>query len=79
MNNPNANFQNFISVFKQAMTNPAQYVMKNYGISEDIANDPDAIIQNLMKSGKLSQQQYNQARQMAAQIQQNPMFGKMMK
>ena len=31
--------------------------------------NPDRIIQEMMKSGKLSQSQYDQARQMAAQIQ----------
>lgn len=31
--------------------------------------NPDQIIQNMMQNGKLSQSQYEQARQLAAQIQ----------
>ena len=73
------NFQSFISQFRQLASNPAQYVMQNYGISKDIANDPDAIIQKMMQEGKITQAQYNQARQTASQIQNNPMFKQMFK
>ena len=48
--------------------------MGKYGITQEIINDPDAIIQKLMNDGKLTQDQYNQARQRAAQMKDNPMF-----
>ena len=34
----------------------------------DNLNDPNQIIQHLMNSGQVSQQRYEQARQMAAQV-----------
>lgn len=74
MSDPWGSFQNFMNGFRQMAANPAQYVMSNYGISQDIANDPNAIIQKMMQEGKISQQQYNSARQAASQIQNNPMF-----
>jgi replicative DNA helicase len=52
--------------------------MINRGIPQDIANDPDAIIQKMMQEGKISQQQYNSARQAAGRIQSNPMFAQML-
>jgi len=77
--NPWNNFQTFMAQFKQLAANPAQYVMNHYGISQDIANDPDAIIQKMMQEGKITQDQYNQARQAASQIRNNPMFTQLMK
>ena len=77
--NPWNNFQTFMNQFKQLAANPAQYVMNHYGISQDIANDPDAIIQKMMQEGKITQDQYNQARQAASQIKNNPLFSQMMK
>ncbi len=78
MGDPWGSFQNFVNSFKQMASNPVQYVMSRYGISEDIANDPDAIIQKMMQDGKVSQQQYDSARQAAYQIQNNPMFRQLM-
>lgn len=60
--------------FGRFRSNPAEYMMNKYGIDKSIANDPDAIIQKMMQEGRLSQQQYNQARQMASQFQNSPMF-----
>lgn len=56
------------------LRNPAQFVQNQMGISGQLANDPDAIIEQMMASGRISQMQYNQARQMARQIQNNPAF-----
>lgn len=77
MNDPWGSFQNFMSNFCQLATNPKQYMI-NRGIPQDIANDPDAIIQKMMQEGKISQQQYNSARQAAGRIQSNPMFAQML-
>lgn len=72
------NIQQFMSSFSEMMKDPKGYVMKNMGISEDIANDPDKIIQKMMNDGKITQEQYNSARNMAMQMQNNPMFRQMM-
>lgn len=79
MNDPWGSFQNFMSGFQQMAQNPAQYAMRNFGIPKDIASNPEAIMQNLMNSGRVSQEQYNAARRMATQIQNNPLFSQMIK
>lgn len=40
-------------------------VLGQLGISKDISDNPQAVIQSLMNSGKISQDQYNQAMMMA--------------
>lgn len=59
MNRPNLS-----ALFQQFMGNPSQ-MMNRANIPQNIANDPNAIIQHLMSTGKMSQQQYNQLQQMA--------------
>lgn len=61
------------------LRNPSEYVQNQMGISGNIANNPDAIIERMMAEGRISQAQYNQARQMARQIQNNPAFMNMLK
>lgn len=70
MNNPNMNYQNFMTEFRQFAANPAQYMFNKYGIK----GNPDEIISQMMKDGKISQDQYNQARSNAMFLQNNPMF-----
>lgn len=79
MSDPWGSFQNFMNGFKQMASNPAQYMIQRYGISQDIANNPNAIIQKLMSEGKISQEQYNAASQAASRIQNNPMFRQFMR
>lgn len=68
------NLQGFMNEFKQLMSNPAQFVINRYGIPKEIAGNPDEIIKQMVNEGKITQDQYNQARSMAYQIQNNPMF-----
>ena len=57
---------NIIAMFQQFMGNPAQMIQRSgLNIPQNIANDPNAIIQHLLSSGRMSQQQYNQLQQMA--------------
>lgn len=57
---------NIISMFQQFMGNPSQMMQRSgLNIPQNIANDPNAIIQHLLSSGRMSQQQYNQLQQMA--------------
>lgn len=39
--------------------------------------NPREVVQNMLNSGKLSQQQFNALRQKAQEIQNNPMFAQM--
>ena len=61
------------------LQNPSKFVQNQMGISGEIANNPDAIIERMMAEGRVSQAQYNQARQMARLIQNNPAFMNMLK
>ncbi len=71
------NFMNFMQNFQRFAQNPAQYMMQ-MGFDQKIAGDPNAIIQQMMRNGQISQQQYNNARWTAQQIQNNPMFSQYM-
>lgn len=72
-------FGTFMSQFKGFMGNPMQMLLQNkLNVPQSMANDPNAIIQHLMNSGVMSQEQYNQLKQTAGQIQNNPQFRQMM-
>ena len=58
-----------LSRFNGFMQNPAQMLaQKGINIPQQMANDPNAIMQHLMSTGQLNQTQYNQAQQMAQQF-----------
>ena len=57
------------SMLQNLKQNPMQFLMqKKFNIPQNISNDPNAIIQHLMNTGQVSQQQYNKAIQMAKQF-----------
>ena len=59
---------NPMQMLQQLRQNPAQ-MLRRAGLNvPDNLNDPNAIIQHLMNSGQISQQRYEQARQMVAQF-----------
>lgn len=61
---------NVFQQFQQFRQNPMQWLAsRGMQVPQEIANDPNAIIQHMMNSGKITQQQYNQAAQMARQMQ----------
>ncbi len=56
------------AMLMQLRQNPSQ-VLRQVGFNVPAnLNDPNAIIQHLMNSGQVTQQRYEQARQMAAQF-----------
>lgn len=55
---------NMMAMFQQFMSNPAK-VMQGMGIPQGLQNNPQAVIQHLMDTGRITQAQYNQAQQMA--------------
>lgn len=67
---------NMFLQFQQFMSNPQQ-VISRMGIPQQYARDPNGMIQYLMYSGKITQQQYNQAQSMARQL--VPQFQQMFK
>lgn len=62
------NIMQMMSMLPQLRSNPLG-VLRQCGFNvPDNLNDPNAIIQHLMNSGQVNQNQYNQARQMAQQF-----------
>ena len=67
MNNPMMGM-NPIQMVQQLKANPIQFLQRaGFNVPNNL-NDPNAIIQHLMNSGQISQQRYEQARQMVAQF-----------
>lgn len=71
MNNPmagNMRGLNQMQLLQQLRQNPIQ-VLRQAGLNvPDNLSDPNSIIQHLMNSGQITQQRYEQARQIAAQL-----------
>ena len=58
-------------LFQQPQNNPMQMVMQRFNqFRSQFQGDPRQQVQNLLNSGRISQNQYNQAVQMARQLQQ---------
>lgn len=62
-------------MFQGFMTNPMGYMMnKKLNIPQEYMNNPQGAIQYLMNTGRLTQEQYNQAVNQAKNLQSNPQF-----
>lgn len=62
---------NILNLFNNLMQNPVQALLSaNLNIPPNIANNPQAIVQHLLSSGQISQNQVNEA----MQARNNPMF-----
>ena len=59
---------NMFFLFRQFASNPRQFLAQRMGIPEDKLQNPNDAINWLMRNGRLTQQQYNQAAQMANQM-----------
>lgn len=58
-----------MSNLKALQNNPVQFLMqRKFNIPQNIANDPNAIIQHLMNTGQVSQDVYNRAIKTAEQF-----------
>lgn len=58
-----------MSNLKALQSNPVQFLMqRKFNIPQNIANDPNAIIQHLMNTGQVSQDVYNRAIKTAEQF-----------
>jgi hypothetical protein len=67
MNNPMMGM-NPMQMIQQLKANPIQFLQRaGFNVPNNL-NDPNAIIQHLMNSGQISQQRYEQARQMVSQF-----------
>lgn len=67
MNNPMMGM-NPMQMIQQLKANPIQFLQRaGFNVPNNLSN-PNDIIQHLMNSGQISQQNYERARQMAAQF-----------
>lgn len=57
--------QNMMSDLKALQSNPVQYLLnRKLNIPNNIGNNPQAIVQHLVNTGQISQQQLANAKQM---------------
>ena len=57
---------NILSQLQMLRANPVQFLMqRKLNIPAEIASDPHAIVNHLLSTGQINQQQVNQAYQMA--------------
>lgn len=67
MNNPMMGMDP-MQMVQQLKANPIQFLQRaGFNVPNNL-NDPNAIIQHLMNSGQITQQRYEQARQMVARF-----------
>ena len=69
MNNPNNNFYQFMQspIAAQFMRNPMAMLMQKYNIPQDM-NDPNKILQHLIDTNQVTQEQVNSIMQMKNQF-----------
>lgn len=73
---PLGNMANLMQMFSQFKNNPVGALMGiGYNIPQNVQNNPEAIVNYLMSSGQMSEQQFNQFSGLARQFQ-NGMGGK---
>ena len=70
------NMMQMMQMLRGAMQNPAQLFQQN-GLPADAMKNPEATVQQLLNSGKVSQQAVNAAQQSAQALMKNPMFKQM--
>lgn len=61
--------KNMMQMLGQLKQDPRKVLMQRFNIPENVGNDPQSIIQHLMNTGQVSQEQFNQAMQMKKMIQ----------
>lgn len=60
---------NIMAMLPQLKQNPMQFILqRRFNLPQGMAQDPNAILNYLMQSGQISQDQVNRAYQMAQQF-----------
>ena len=60
---------NFLPMLNQLKANPVQFLLqRKFNIPANMANDPNEIVNYLLKTGQVSQQQVNAAYQQMGQF-----------
>lgn len=72
------NFPQFFNQMQMLIQNPAQFIAAR-NLPQEMLTNPQAVVQNLMNSGRMTQEQFNQLRQTAQQLQNLPQFRQLFK
>lgn len=70
------NVKALLNLYTQFKQNPSQF-LSQINVPNEYMNDPQGAIQYLMNSGKITQQQYNDANNQLKELQNNPLFKQM--
>ena len=63
------NINQIMQMYQQLRTNPMQMLARRFNMPQGMnMNNPNDIIQHLLNTGQIQQQQYNSARQYAEQL-----------
>lgn len=68
------NLSEFMNAYQQFKANPMQMLMQRFNIPQNM-NNPNEILQHLLNTGQITQDQVNQA----MQLRNNPIIQQMMK
>ena len=69
------NLNDLMNLYQQMRSNPAQLLSRRFNLPQNVnVNDPNAILQHLLNSGQVSQEQVNRAMGMRN----NPMIQQLM-
>ena len=67
------NIRALFQAYTQLRQNPSQFLQK-MNIPQEYMNNPQGAIQHLMNTGRISQEQYNNANNKLKQMQNDPTF-----
>lgn len=63
------NINQIMNMYQQLRSNPMQLLARRFNLPQGMnMNNPNDIIQHLLNTGQIQQQQYNSARQYAEQL-----------
>ena len=65
MPNPMMGMGNMMQMMQQLKSNPMAFLQKRFNLPQNIGNDPQSILNHLVSSGQVNQNQINAAYQMA--------------
>lgn len=67
---------NIMSMLQSFRSNPMSMLSRRFNIPQNFSGDANSLIQYLMSTGQVTQDQYNQANQAMRMLQNNPNFSK---
>lgn len=67
-----------LNVLQSFASNPAQ-TLSSMGMNTGVLQNPQQAVQNLLSSGRMTQEQFNSYRQVAIQLQNMPQFRQIFK